>query len=154
MLRSQLHLRAHHFHLIDSMYQPWYEYRACIIIISRDWRLESDYQVFIKEQVILGSNNLSREGRLRELKLESLEQRRLNLARSCSDKMVKDPRFAYLFPRRQNVTTRSKSTFIAPFCRTNRMKNSAIPKFIEFKNTKWGTKWNIKKHNKLSLDTS
>ena len=82
--------------------------------------------------LILGHNNLSYFERLRELKLESLDQRRTNLTESFSDQMIKDERFEYLFPRKAYSSTRSKEKFVAPFCRTNRFKYSAIPKFIEY----------------------
>ena len=86
--------------------------------------------------LILGYNKLSYLERLRDLNLQSPEQRRLNLSKSFSDKMIKDQRFKYLFPQKAYSATRSHERFVAPFCRTNRFKNSAIPKFIEYQNSK------------------
>ena len=86
--------------------------------------------------LILGHNKLSYFERLRELNLQSLEHRRITLTKSFSDKMIKDKRFQYLFPQKAYSATRSQEIYVTPFCRTNRFKNSAIPKFIEYQNHK------------------
>ena len=86
--------------------------------------------------LFLWKNELSYPERLAKLQLVSLEQRRLVLANTCSDKMVKDVRFKYLFPEKTVTYTRSKEKYATPFCRTNRLKNSAVPKFIEYQNGK------------------
>ena len=86
--------------------------------------------------LILGQNTKSYNERLRELQLVNLESRRTTLARACSDKMIKDERFDYLFPRKKISTTRSKDKYMRPLCHTNRLKNSAIPRFIEYQNEK------------------
>ena len=90
--------------------------------------------------LILGKNSLSYEERLRDLQLTNLDSRRTILARSCSDKMVKDERFNYLFPRKQVTATRSKEIYIRPLCHTKRLKNSAIPQFIAYQNEKLNKK--------------
>ena len=86
--------------------------------------------------LILGRNSLTYSERLRELQLTTLDSRRLSLARSCSDKMIKDARFSYLFPMKQVTSTRSREKYVTPLCLTNRLKNSAIPRFIEYQNQK------------------
>ena len=64
--------------------------------------------------LILGRNSLTYSERLRELQLTTLDSRRLSLARSCSDKMIKDARFSYLFPMKQVTSTRSRRKYVTP----------------------------------------
>ena len=83
--------------------------------------------------LILGPNKFSYMERLRELDLSDLQRRRYVLAKNFCKKMIKDDRFKFLFPQRQSGT-RSKKKYIEPLCKTNRMKHSAIPYFIQMLN--------------------
>ena len=83
--------------------------------------------------LILGPNQLSYSERLRELDLSDLEERRLKLSKKFCSKMIKDDCFKFLFPQRR-TKTRSKRKYIEPQCKTNRMKLSAIPSFIQMLN--------------------
>ena len=83
--------------------------------------------------LILGPNKFSYMERLRELDLSDLQRRRNVLANNICKKMIKDDRFKFLFPQRQSGT-RSKKKYIEPLCKTNRMKHSAIPYFIQMLN--------------------
>ena len=83
--------------------------------------------------LILGPNQLSYRERLRELDLVDLEGQRLKLTKNFCSKMIKDDRFKFLFPTR-HTGTRSKKKYIEPQCKTNRMKFSSIPSFIQMLN--------------------
>ena len=63
--------------------------------------------------LIIGPNDLSYNDRLQRLNIVKLEDRlKMNSAR-FSDKMIRDPRFQFLFPRSSNtMNTRNKSYII------------------------------------------
>ena len=87
--------------------------------------------------LIIGPNDLSYNDRLQRLNIVKLEDRlKMNSAR-FSDKMIRDPRFQFLFPRSSNtMNTRNKNVYVETFCKTNRMYYSAIPSFIRAQNIK------------------
>ena len=87
--------------------------------------------------LIIGPNDLSYSDRLKKLSIVKLEERfKANSAR-FSDKMIKDPRFQFLFPRSSStVNTRNKNVFVETLCKTNRMYYSAVPSFIRAQNMK------------------
>ena len=87
--------------------------------------------------LIIGPNDLSYIDRLKKLRIIKLEERfQINSAR-ISDKMIRDPRFQFLFPRSSNtMNTRNKNVFVETMCKTNRLYFSAIPSFIRAQNLK------------------
>ena len=137
-LKSQGASRATLIELYKLMIRQGLEFAAPLWTFGLSQKNKSDLERIQSKvtNLIIGENQLSYPERLNELNLDFLEDRRISLARSCSDKMVRDKRFQFLFPKKQYKSTRSKDKYIIPLCRTNCLKNSSILKFIEYQNKK------------------
>ena len=72
----------------------------------------------------------------RELKLLSLEERRIQISRKFANRMVKNPQFASFFPRNRRVASRNFGKLIEPKWNKNRYGYSSIPFFVRLINDK------------------
>ena len=79
-------------------------------------------------KVILGTAFVSYENALETLEEVSLEERRTLLCLKFGKKFSTHPYYAYLFP--EGISTRNRTTFLEPECRTKRFEKSAIPHLI------------------------
>ena len=87
--------------------------------------------------LILGPNDLNYMNRLTKLSLPKLEYHFKTISDKFSNKIIKDKRFEFLFPKnKSSVNTRNRKPYVEKIYRTNRMKHNAIPAFIRAQNEK------------------
>ena len=79
-------------------------------------------------RVITASNHFSYEEALSTFDETTLDERRQKLCTRFAKKCVKDQRFSHLFP--VGITTRTKTTYLEPECKTKRYSTSCIPHLI------------------------
>ena len=78
------------------------------------------------------------EQRLEELKLEPLTKRWQNLFENLSLKLQKDLRFSEVIVENKpetKILTRRRETYIVPFARTNRLRNTTVIQAIHYLNS-------------------
>ena len=85
--------------------------------------------------IILPDPSIKYEDKMLTLKLVKLIDRRKTVTKKFAVEMSQNPKFAYLFPKKECTSTRSKSKFIEPKCYSSRYKCSAIPNFIHILNS-------------------
>ena len=89
-------------------------------------------------RIILGSKYDSYTETLRQLELQSLEDRRSHLCSQFAKKCVQSERYESWFPlnpRTHGMHLRRTNKYYVPKCNTNRYKNSAIPFLRDLLNT-------------------
>ena len=84
-------------------------------------------------RVITASNHFSYEEALCLFEETSLDERRQKLCMRFAKKCVKDQRFSHLFP--VGISTRTRTTYLEPECKTKRYSSSCIPHLIRTMNT-------------------
>ena len=81
-------------------------------------------------RIIMGKNYTNYQNGLKELKLETLEQRRRMLSLRFAKKCLKNEKLKKLFPlnkTKHNMIKRNKRKYQTRKIRTKRLENSAIP---------------------------
>ena len=103
-------------------------------------------------KLILGKRYTSYEEALKILKLDTLEERRKQLALTFAQKCVLNPKTKNMFPlksKRHTNITRKIEKFQVVKARTERLKNSSIPYMQNLLNEdeNQAKKYNIQKRN-------
>ena len=86
---------------------------------------------------LITNSNMPYEEKLKELQLETLQERREKLSLRFSNKCVKNARTKLMFQeniKKHNMSLRRKEKYSIPLARTVRFKKSAIPSMARHMN--------------------
>ena len=78
-------------------------------------------------KIILKEDYISYEQALQNINLQTLEERRRILAKSCAQKCAESDSFINLFPKNANRILRNPDEYKVKFASTGRLTNSSIP---------------------------